>query len=133
MIKYGLCGIPTRQCVLLAIRELNFSANTSGAFTLGRLNFIIVTRKVPPSTSSNEGVLTKVAADPPKMIDASTTLNAPIKPINVATSKAIVSVHSDTRKGQLGLRETLFFVTDYRQKGPDLKRCAGQIDRREHH
>ena len=59
---------------------------------LPRLNLIIVTRNVPAKTTSNDGVLTKVLADPPRKIDARMTAKAPISPMSVAKSKGRLSV-----------------------------------------
>ena len=75
-----------------------FTAIVAAPRNFPRLNFIIVTRNVPPSTTSSDGVLTKVLAEPPRRIDVSTIANAPIKPIRVARSKDFVSVHHNARR-----------------------------------
>ena len=59
---------------------------------LPRLNFIIVTMMVPPSTTNSDGVFTKVPADPPRKIEASTMPKAPTRPISVARSNSMSSL-----------------------------------------
>jgi len=56
-----------------------------------KLNFMSVTSSVPPTTSTTDGVSTNAPTEPPSTIAVPTTMHVPMRPINVAKSKAVTS------------------------------------------